>query len=470
MHAIMQTLFAAVRPQRRRARCPNSTPGPPLPMNRYSVTSVPGEIVGNCLSASREEDGDLMLPIRVLIVDDSVLIRQVLSEALQDDPEIEIAGIASSGEQALSLIPRLRPSLVTLDLALPGLNGLKMLAEIRKLNPTLPVIVISAFTDPQAKAAQEASVWGATDYITKPNQRGSRQAVRQQFRDELIPKIKLLCAATASPFTWRTPAAPAPRESASTPIDIVAIGASTGGPEALAELIAKLPADFPVPILIVQHMPAKFTRHLAERLDLLTPLLVLEGKAGKRLGRGQVWVAPGDYHMTVARQGSEVVLATNQHPTEQGCRPSVDVLFRSLAETFGAHVLAVVLTGMGSDGANGAQAVRDAGGEVFVQDEATSAIWGMPGRVVAAGLAHRIFPLGTIASEIVHWAYADRRLPVSAFAAAAESRVSWTNKKRLERKRSRRLWQPSPRTAKLPAHPMSGWPNCKCHFRNVTSR
>lgn len=361
-----------------------------------------------------------MPPIRVLIIDDSVLNRETLSEALQGDPEIEIDGIASTGEQALTLIPQLRPSLVTLDLALPGMNGLKILAEIRKMNPNLPVIIFRAFTEPHAEAKLKASLWSATGYVAMPSQPGSRQALMQHFRDHLIPKIKLLCAASAAPFGWRTPAVPAPRGSTSTPVDVVAIGASTGGPEALAELIAKLPANFPVPLLIVQHMPAVFTRHFAERLNLLTPLLVLEAKAGNRLGRGQVWIAPGDYHMTVARQGSEVVLATNQQPAEQGCRPSVDVLFRSLAETFGARVLAVVLTGMGSDGSKGAQAVRDAGGEVFVQDEETSVIWGMPGRVVAAGLANRICPLRNIASEIVHWAYADRKPPDSAFAATAE--------------------------------------------------
>jgi two-component system chemotaxis response regulator CheB len=156
-----------------------------------------------------------------------------------------------------------------------------------------------------------------------------------------------------------------------------------------------------------------------ERLDLITPLLVLQGRAGKRIGPGQIWIAPGDYHMTVAQQGSDVLLATNQQPEEQGCRPSVDVLFRSLAETYGPHALGVVLTGMGADGANGARAIREAGGEVFVQDESTSTIWGMPGRVVAAGLANRIFPLGSLASAIAHRVYAHRRQPSSSFVAAA---------------------------------------------------
>ncbi|HWZ82162.1 MAG TPA: CheB methylesterase domain-containing protein [Terriglobales bacterium] len=197
------------------------------------------------------------------------------------------------------------------------------------------------------------------------------------------------------------------------PIDVIAIGASAGGPEALARLIPELPADFPVPIVIVQHLPVNFVPLLVERLDLITPLLVLQGRPGKRIGPGQIWIAPGNCHMTVRRQGHEVVIATNHDPEEQGCRPSVDVLFRSIAETFGASALAVVLTGMGADGTDGARAIREAGGEIFVQDQATSTVWGMPGRVVDAGFADRIYPLGSIAAAIVHRAFARRRLPES---------------------------------------------------------
>src|SRR5882672_2021786 len=355
------------------------------------------------------ESGDLMSPIRVLIVDDSVFIREALSEVLHSDPDIEIVGTASSSERALSLLKVLRPSLVTLDLSLPGMNGFATLAEIRKISPDLPVILSGTFTEPFAWIT-----WAATSYIKKPAQADSSPSVRKQFRDELISKIKLLCVPAAAPFSVSVPAvAPAPKspctpKSACAPVEVVAIGASTGGPEALAELIAKFPADFPAPVLIVQHMPPNFTRHLAERLDLLTPLRVREGKAGQRLGPGGVWIAPGDYHMTVARHGSDVVLMTNQQAPEQGCRPSVDVLFRSVAQAFGSHVLGVVLTGMGADGTSGAQAIWEAGGEVIVQDEATSAIWGMPGRVVAAGLASTVCPLGSVPFAIISRVYASR--------------------------------------------------------------
>src|SRR5713226_2289289 len=345
-----------------------------------------------------------MPPIRVLIVDDSVVVRQVLSEFLRSDPEIEIVGTASSGSLALSLIPQLKPDLVTLDLEMPGMDGLETLAGIRKLSPRLPVIMFSTFTERGAAITLEAL------------SRGSADGARQRVRDELIPKIKSLCAPRV-PF--RLPVATIAPKGARVPIDIVAIGTSTGGPNALADLIPQFPADFPVPIVIVQHMPPMFTRQLAERLNALTPLLVQEAQEGKKLTAGQVWIAPGDYHMTVARRASGVVLTMNQRPSEQACRPSVDVLFRSVAETFGAHALAVVLTGMGADGTRGAQAIREAGGEVIVQDEATSVIWGMPGSVLAAGQADRICPLRFIAAEVVRRVSASRQLANSSWAAVA---------------------------------------------------
>jgi two-component system chemotaxis response regulator CheB len=184
-------------------------------------------------------------------------------------------------------------------------------------------------------------------------------------------------------------------------IDVVAIGTSTGGPNALTALIPEFPADFSVPIVIVQHMPPLFTRLLADRLNALARLQVQEGREGQRLERGQVWIAPGDQHMTVARKGSEFVLGLNHDPQENSCRPAVDVLFRSVAQSYGANVLAVVLTGMGADGTRGSAVIREAGGEVIVQDEASSVVWGMPGNVVAARLTDRIYPLNGMGPEIV---------------------------------------------------------------------
>jgi two-component system chemotaxis response regulator CheB len=341
-----------------------------------------------------------MKPVRVLIVDDSAVIRRLLSNLLATDPEIVVAGTAGNGVQALARIPEVKPDLITLDIEMPEMDGLQTLVEIRKLYTKLPVIMFSTLTERGATATLDALAKGASDYVTKPSHSGGSQSAREQVRDELIRKIKSLCAVRVpSP----RPLAVAPRR-ADRPqarVDLVAIGTSTGGPNALTALIPQLPADFPVPIVIVQHMPPLFTRLLAERLHALSKVEVREGKEGEKLRRGQVWIAPGDYHMTVARKAGEIVLGLNHDPQENSCRPAVDVLFRSVARTCGANVLAVVLTGMGSDGTRGSSEIREAGGEVFVQDEASSVVWGMPGSIVAASLADRIYPLAGMAPEVV---------------------------------------------------------------------
>jgi two-component system, chemotaxis family, protein-glutamate methylesterase/glutaminase len=341
-----------------------------------------------------------MQPVRVLIVDDSAVTRKLLIEALASDPKIEIAGTAGNGNLALARIPEVKPDLITLDIDMPGMDGLATITEIRKLYPKLPVIMFSSLTERGAAATLDALARGASDYVTKPTNAGSAEGARARVREELIPKIKSLCAFRAKfPQPLPAPAVVAP-VCAPMRVDIVAIGTSTGGPNALAELIPQFPADFPVPIVIVQHMPPLFTRLLADRLNRGARLTVKEGQEGKKVERGQVWIAPGDRHMTVARKGVDVVLALKRDPPENSCRPAVDVLFRSVAQSYGASALAVVLTGMGSDGTRGARLIRDAGGEVIVQDEATSVVWGMPGSVVAASLTDRICPLANIVPEV----------------------------------------------------------------------
>jgi len=374
---------------------------------------VPGEFVIAGLEVSsgartfREPDSrkgaDAVPPIRVLIVDDSAVIRHLLSDVLASDPEITVAGTAPNGRLALARIPEMKPDLVTLDVEMPGMDGLETLVEIRKLYPRLPVIMFSTLTGPGASATVEALARGASDYASKPSHTGSPTAARERVRQELLPKIKALCERT-----WQRPKScavplqsPAVTPSVSSRVDLVAIGTSTGGPNALAELIPKLPADFPVPIVIVQHMPAMFTRLLAERLNGLTALEVREGEDGRKLEKGQVWVAPGDFHMTVVRKGNDRILSLNQGPPENSCRPAVDVLFRSVAQSCGANVVAAVLTGMGSDGTKGAVEIRGAGGTVIAQDEASSVVWGMPGSLVAAGLANRVCALNDIPFEIL---------------------------------------------------------------------
>ncbi|MFZ0478592.1 MAG: chemotaxis response regulator protein-glutamate methylesterase [Terriglobales bacterium] len=347
-----------------------------------------------------------MQPIRVLIVDDSAVIRRCLSDVLGSDPDMAVAGMAGTGEIALTRISDLKPDLITLDIEMPGMSGIETLVEIRKRYPRLPVIMFSSLTGPGAAATVEALARGASDYCAKRSA-DTVESVDEHIRQELVPKIKSLCGArplaVSAPFPVHAallPPQPTHLQQLAR-IDVLAIGTSTGGPNALAALIPEFPRNFPVPVVIVQHMPPMFTQLLASRLDTLTPLHVQEGKRGEKLEPGQIWIAPGDYHMTVGRKGVVSVLELNQDPPENSCRPAVDVLFRSVAQAFGSHVLAVVLTGMGSDGTRGAAAIRVAGGAVIVQDEASSVVWGMPGNVVAGNLADRVCPLDSVMNEIV---------------------------------------------------------------------
>lgn len=339
--------------------------------------------------------------IRVLVVDDSVVVRKVLSEVLPTHPGIELAGTASNGELALAKLDQLKPDVITLDIEMPGMNGLQVLAEIRKRYPKLPVIMFSTLTERGAKATLDALALGATDYATKPTNSDNLANAKEQISRDLLNKIVGLQAAIPLPVEKRMPPQAAAYKPVQRRIDVVAIGTSTGGPNALVELIPQLPKEFPVPVLVVQHMPALFTRMLAERLDSRSALSVQEGQAGQKVEGGQVWIAPGDFHLTVARKGTDMVLELNQDPAEHSCRPAVDVMFRSVARNYGPHALAVILTGMGFDGTKGAKAIRDAGGDVLVQDEASAVVWGMPGAVVAAGVTDQIYPLGRMAQEIV---------------------------------------------------------------------
>jgi two-component system chemotaxis response regulator CheB len=277
--------------------------------------------------------------------------------------------------------------------------------------------MFSALTERGAAATLDALALGATDYFTKPTEEGTLDASLAVIREQLIPEIKALCAtgcgrrasgaaasASRPPSGLDRPAVVQPPRRPTAPpgpIQVLAIGASTGGPNALAELFRRLPADFPVPIVMVQHMPPLFTRLLAERLTAQFPIRVQEASSGSGLQPGQAWIAPGDHHLIVVRDGLQVRMLLHQDPPENSCRPAVDVLLRSVAKSFGPHSLAVILTGMGQDGLRGCEAIREAGGQILVQDEATSVVWGMPGYVARAGLADRVLPLSLIADEIL---------------------------------------------------------------------
>lgn len=338
--------------------------------------------------------------IRVLVVDDAVVIRRAVSAELANDPAIEVVGAAANGRIALQMLPQVSPDLVILDIEMPELDGLATLREIRRLRPKLPVIMFSSLTERGAAATLDALALGASDYVTKPSNVGGLEGSLRVIREELVPEIKALCGARTGAEVAAAPRRPFAAGPVA-PVDVVAIGTSTGGPNALAELFAGLPADLPVPLVIVQHMPPVFTRSLAERLSARFPIRAEEGRPGGLLRPGHAWIAPGDYHMIVTRSGARLTVDVQQEPPECSCRPAADVLFRSVARVFGPRALAVVMTGMGQDGLRGSEAIREAGGRVIVQDEASSVVWGMPGFVARAGLADEVLPLGELAGAIV---------------------------------------------------------------------
>lgn len=342
--------------------------------------------------------------IRILIVEDSVVMRRLIADALSEDPDLEVVGTAADGRIALAKIPQVNPDIVTLDVEMPVLDGLATLKELRKVYSHLPVIMFSTMTERAAAATLDALALGANDYVTKPSKvAGAREAIEKVQRD-LIPKIKVFCRSTLAPLLpvprpTRVAGAESPKSRAQL-FEVLVVGASTGGPNALATFAAGLGGHFSLPVLVVQHMPPTFTRLLAERLGKVSGLPAREAQAGDQVCPGTILVAPGDFHMTLRRVGDQVRISLNQGPQENSCRPAVDVMFRSAASVYGAGTCAVVLTGMGHDGGRGCEAVHAAGGRCVVQDESTSVVWGMPAAVVNAGVADAILPLEQLAPHI----------------------------------------------------------------------
>jgi two-component system, chemotaxis family, protein-glutamate methylesterase/glutaminase len=346
--------------------------------------------------------------IRVLVVDDSVVIRRLVTHALENDPVIEVVGAAPNGLLALERIPQLNPDVLTLDIEMPEMDGIETLRRVRRDYPHVRVIMFSTLTERGAEITLQALTLGADDYVAKVSNEGSLDRSMTRLREEMIPKIKQFFQLPrqagvparlpqAVPGLGETPVFQSKRIRPK----VLVIGVSTGGPAALGLILPHLPAGFPLPVLVVQHMPPLFTRLLAERLHAGCALPVAEAVDGAPLKPGEILIAPGDFHMKVASGAGQPRICLDRSAPQNSCRPAVDALFASTAEVYGGAVIAVILTGMGQDGLRGTEILRAQGGSILAQDEASSVVWGMPGAVVKAGLADRVLPLDRIIPEIL---------------------------------------------------------------------
>jgi two-component system chemotaxis response regulator CheB len=348
-------------------------------------------------------------PARVLIVDDSRIFRAALETALAGVEDVAVVGSVYSGEKALEFIRRTPPDFVTLDVEMPGMDGLETLKAIQQFNAGRPpgsevrVIMVSAFTRRGADVTVRALQIGALDFVTKPSGESCADG-GATLRQQLGCKIRLLRAHPRTPAPAPAPEPATNRQmcmrAAGVPVRAVLIAASTGGPRALQTLLPEVCARLELPVFVVQHMPAGFTRSLAEHLGLKVSARVLEATDGDPVRSGTVYVAPGDRHLVLRADRGHLLTGLNDLPPENGSRPSADVLFRSAAAALGGAAVAVVLTGMLNDGTAGLRPLKRAGAYAIAQDEATSVVWGMPGSVVQAGLADEVLPLDEIAAAI----------------------------------------------------------------------
>lgn len=337
----------------------------------------------------------------MLIVDDSAFMRYTIGNHLSSYPEIQVVGSARDGNEALALIPRLKPDVVTLDVEMPNLDGLSTLRQIMAQFPR-PVIMLSSLTKEGAIETVQALTIGAVDFVAKPSQKANIGVVMDEVAAKILKVSRARVSPVALPVINAVPVVEQPRSSkkvrsrmSSEPI--VVIGSSTGGPRALNTLIPALSADLPAPIMVVQHMPAGFTHSLAERLNTISRLAVKEAQPGDRLEVGKVLIAPGGFHLTFNEQEK---VELNQHPPVHGVRPAIDVTLTSIIQRYGKAVIAVILTGMGSDGTNGSVLLHSMGGKVIAEAESTCVVWGMPRSVAEAGAADIVAPLPEIAGLI----------------------------------------------------------------------
>ncbi|HZU27091.1 MAG TPA: chemotaxis response regulator protein-glutamate methylesterase [Bryobacteraceae bacterium] len=342
--------------------------------------------------------------VRLLIVDDSSSMRNLLTRVLHEESWIEVVGTASDGEDALRRVAELRPDVITLDVEMPHLNGLEALRRIRKSWPSIVVIMLSSLTETGAAATIDALMNGANDYVSKTPPPGCTDAPQARLRRELVTRIRQFFSAPEPVRVAVSPLPPAvisaaPRSKGKR--RVVAIGVSTGGPTALNDVIPVLPANLTLPVLVVQHMPAMFTRILAERLDSASRLSVCEGADGMPVEAGHVYIAPGGFHMTVRSRGGRECIALDESAPEHSCRPAVDPMLRSVNAVYGKSAIGVILTGMGQDGLLGCQLLKKTGACIIAQDERSSVVWGMPGAVARAGIADAVLDIKSVVPEIL---------------------------------------------------------------------
>ncbi len=376
-----------------------------------------------------------MTPRTVLIVDDSVVMRRFVQEALRGVPELRVES-AADGQLALDHIAQSQPDAIVLDVEMPNVDGLGVLRELNARGVSIPVIMFSTLTERGAQITLDALALGAVDYVPKPTGTGSLQESLKVARRELVPRLRALLgidtpAPPSSPASRprfvptprpsprvaraplvrpsptaalrtssRPPVASSPRSTDGARIDLIAVGVSTGGPQALDVFVGGLPSDLAVPIVIVQHMPAQFTAALAKRLNSKTSLRVAEAYEGAVAAPGTIWIAKGDFHTEIGRDGGNLVLRQHQGERVNFCRPAVDVLFQSVARQLPGQALGLVLTGMGRDGTEGAIAMSKSGCPIVAQDAATCVVYGMPRAVAEAGVVSEVLPLPAIAGRV----------------------------------------------------------------------
>lgn len=353
-----------------------------------------------------------MRKISVYIVDEAVLVRQMIADILHMDPVFKVAGVSANGSEALQALPRVQPEIVLLNIMDSQSEGLHTLSILQEKYPDLPVVVLSHRTVDGALASFKALELGAVEFITKTEHPWLLLYADQHLKKRLIPTLKTLAKARRGREDYAVEPKPVADEdmTPALPVEVVVLGGCIGSPLATQQILKSIPADFPVPILVALHMPKIFSREFANMVDRQSSIQVKEAYNGAVLDGGTAWVAPGGYHLTIRKQGIQTALQVHRGPRENKCRPSIDALFRSAAEHFGAGALGVILSGRGSDGVEGARLISQKGGEVIVQSRRSSTLWELPSLVLEAKITTQAFDADRLADAIVHKVYASHAM------------------------------------------------------------